>query len=214
MNTIILNASPKGNRQGCGSWFLAQAFVGGMKNPCEIRAIAKEDHAALAEYTRQFDKIVMILPNYIHAIPSGALDFINKLPPTDGSRAIGFIIQSGYAESSESAIAVRLLQKCAQRLGYAYLGTVVKGGCGGLAIMPEKYGKLMAQFARFSAHFEETGRFDEELAADFARPYKFSAFQMWMFNALSPIGNSLGWHKIMKANGAYQTRLAMPYLEK
>lgn len=213
MKTIILNGSPKGNSQGSGSYFLAKAFVSGMKAPCEIRAFAKADNRVLAEYTRQYDHIIMILPNYIHAIPGGALDFLNKLPPADGSRAIGFIIQSGYPESSESEIMVRLFKKCAQRLGYTYLGTVVKGGCAGIGVMPEKYGKLAEQFTRFGTLYEETGQFDEKLTADFAKPYKLSVFQMCILNALIPISNSL-WHKIMKTNNAFEKRLDRPYLNK
>lgn len=214
MKTIILSGSPKLNSQGSGSYFLAKAFVNGMKNPCEIRTIAKEDHTILAKYTQQFDSMIIILPNYIHSIPSGALDFLNKLPPTDGNHAIGFIIQSGYPESSESEIMVRLFKKCAQRLGYTYLGTVVKGSCAGIAFMPEKFGKLAMRFARLGALFEETGHFDEKITADFAKPYKLSPFKMWLFNALDPISNSLGWHKFMKRNNAFETRLNKPYLNQ
>lgn len=214
MKTIVLNGSPKGNSQSSSSYFLAKAFVRSMNTPCEIRAIAKEDNKVLAEYTSQFDNIIIILPNYIHSIPSGTLDFLNKLPPAAGSRAIGFIIQSGYPESSESEIMVRLFRKFAQRLGYAYHGTVVKGGCAGLAIMPKMFRRLAEQFAQFGALFEETGQFDEKLAADFAKPYMLSPFKMWIFNALDPISNSLTWHKFMKKNNAFEKRLDMPYLDR
>ncbi len=43
MKTILLNGSPKGNVQSSGSYFLAKAFASGMKEPCEIRSVYKED---------------------------------------------------------------------------------------------------------------------------------------------------------------------------
>lgn len=93
MKTIIINGSPKGNGQNCGSYFLANAFVSGMNEPCEIRAIAQENGQELLEYVKQFDRIILITPNYIHSVPSGTLEFLYGLPKAAPRQAIGFIIQ-------------------------------------------------------------------------------------------------------------------------
>lgn len=55
----------------------------------------------------------------------------------------------------------RFFEKTAVRLGYDYLGTVVKGECGGLAIMPQMFKKLGKQFAQFGMLYEQTGYFDK-----------------------------------------------------
>ncbi len=89
-----------------------------------------------------------------------------------------------------------------------------KGACAGLAIMPEKYKKLMDDFSEFGVLFEQTGRFDESYIYKFAKPIRLSNFQVRMLNALSPVSEVLGWNRILKANNAYEQRLDMPYIER
>ena len=157
MKTILLNGSPKGNVQSSGSYFLAKAFASGMKEPCEIRSVYKEDRWELLQYVSQFERIIFFTPNYIHLIPARTLDFLYALPKGSEGQSLGFIIQSGYPESAESEIAGRFFKRFASRLQYGYLGTVVKGECAGLAIIPEKFGKLEKKFAEFGALYEERG---------------------------------------------------------
>lgn len=214
MKTIILNGSPKGNVGNCGSYLLAKAFVSKMTTPYEIHSIAKESRERLMETVRHVDNIVIIAPNYIHSIPSQTLDFIYALPHSQGNQKIGFIIQSGYPESSESEIICCYLNRLGERLGYTVLGAIAKGECAGLAIMPERFKKLQDNFSEFGVLFEHTGQFDKLFVAKFAKPVRLSKFQTRMFNALAPISKALGWNKILKANNAYEKRLDMPYLER
>ncbi len=214
MKTIILNGSPKGNVEKCGSYLLARAFVSRMKAQCEIRSIAKENRESLIDSVRNADNIIIIAPNYIHSIPAGTLDFIYTLPQSQKNQSIGFIIQSGYPESSESEIVCRYLKRFGEQMGYIVLGAIAKGECAGLAIMPEKYKKLMDDFSEFGVLFEQTGRFDESYIYKFAKPIRLSNFQVRMLNALSPVSEVLGWNRILKANNAYEQRLDMPYLER
>jgi hypothetical protein len=168
MKTIILNGSPKGNVENCGSFLLARAFVNKMSTPCEIRSIAKENRQTLLQSIHRADNIIIIAPNYIHSIPAGTLDFLYALPPSQENQNIGFIIQSGYPESSESEIICRYLERLAERLGYTVLGAVAKGVCAGLAIMPERFKRLMNDFSEFGVTFEQTGIFDKKLIDKFA----------------------------------------------
>lgn len=213
MKTIILNGSPKGNTENSGSYFLAKAFVSRMKVPSEIHAVAKENRRELLELIRQAANIIIITPNYIHSVPSGMLELLQALPKAQEKQSIGLIIQAGYPEAAESEIMCRFFHRLATRLGYDELGMVVKGECAGLAIMPEKFGKLKEQFAKFGELYEQTGRFDERRIKDFAKPATLSKAQMWLLNAMNPIGNSFGWHKIMKENNAFANRSDMPYLD-
>ena len=214
MKTIILNGSPKGNVENCGSYLLARAFVSRMTTPCEIRSIVKENRESLMDSVRHADNIIIIAPNYIHSIPAETLDFLYALPKSQGNQSIGYIIQSGYPESSESEIVCRYLKKFGERLGYNVLGAIAKGECAGLAIMPERYKKLMNDFSEFGIIYEQTGRFDKNYVDKFAKPIRLSKFQTCMLNALTPISKAFGWNRILKANKAYENRLDMPYIEK
>lgn len=214
MKNIILNGSPKGNAENCGSYLLARAFVNKMSAPYEIRSIVKENRESLIESVRNADNIIMIAPNYIHSIPSETLDFLYALPRSQGNQSIGFIIQSGYPESSESEIICRYLKRLGERLGYNVLGAIAKGECAGLAIMPKRFKRLQNDFSEFGYLFEHTGEFDKLFIDKFAKPIRLSKFQTRMLNALAPISNSLGWNRFLKANKAYERRFDMPYLER
>lgn len=214
MNTIILNGSPKGNVEKCGSYFLAQAFVSGMGQPCEIRSIAKEDAASLIKYIESFDRIIIITPNYIHAVPGPVIRFLGMLPPAgDSERSFGFIIQSGYPEAAESEIISRYFANLMRQLNYDYLGTVIKGECAGLAIMPGMFKKLAKKFAAFGKDYEQTGSFSEKYIKKFAEPYELSKSAVWRLNMMDKIGVSrIGWNKMQKAHGGYEHRLDRPFL--
>lgn len=213
MKTILLNGSPKGNAGNSASYLLAKAFGEGMGQPREIHAIAKEDRQTLLSLLAQFDHIIVFLPNYIHAVPGDTLDFLYSLPVGDGSQSLGFVIQSGYPEGVESELASRLLANLTARLHYGYLGTVIKGECAGMAIMPERFTKLVKQFTEFGALYARTGRFDPQCCEKFASPYRISRMQTLLANAINPLGNYLGWGSILKKNNAYRQRRATPYLD-
>ncbi len=214
MKTIILNGSPKGNVENCGSYLLAKAFVSKMNTPCEIRSIFKENRESLMDSLCHFDNVIIIAPNYIHSVPAGTLDFLYALPRSHVKRSIGFIIQSGYPESSESEIVCRYLEKFGERLGYNVLGAIAKGECAGLAIMPQRYKKLLNDFSEFGVLFERTGRFDKTYIDGFSKPIRLSRFQVCVLNALAPVSKVFGWNRILKENNAYEKRLDMPYIEK
>ncbi len=215
MKTIILNGSPKGNVNNSGSYFLAKAFVSKMENPCEIHSIAKENQQDLYNYIEQFDNIIIITPNYVHSVPGVVLDFLHKFPSATCNKSIGFIIQSGYPETSESEIICRYFKKTAERLGYHHLGTIAKGECAGIAIMPNMFKKLAEQFAELGKTFEQTNSFDKKYIDLFSQPYLLPKGIVVFLNLLNTIGiGKLGWIKMIKKNNAYQQRLDMPFLDQ
>ena len=214
MKTIILNGSPKGNVDKSASYFLAKAFVSEMKQPCEIRSIAREDADILIKHIEDFDNVIIFTPNYIHAIPGIVIKFLEKLPPAkDSHRSFGFIIQAGYPETAESEIISRYLANLMKQLNYKYLGTVAKGECAGIAIMPNMFKKLAKRFAAFGKDYEQTGTFSEKFIKEFAEPYELSKSMVKRLNFLDKIGVSkIGWHKMQKKYGGYENRLDRPFL--
>lgn len=219
MNTIILNGSPKGNAKNSSSYLLAKAFVSNMDKPYKIYSIYKDAWEDLMAAVQQADCIIIITPNYIHSVPAKTLDFIYSLPKGDGKKHIGYIIQSGYPESSESDIICRYLERLTNCLGYTFLGTVVKAGCAGLGIcadlniMQNKFEPLKNDFSAFGALFEKTKAFDPSLSAKFASPIYLSKFQTCMLNLMSPLENFIGWNRVLKSNNCYKTRYDTPFLK-
>ncbi|WP_085834065.1 hypothetical protein [Clostridium merdae] len=213
MKTLILNGSPKGNSEKSGSYFLAKAFVSQMEHPCEIRALATENQEELVQYMGGFDHIILISPNYIHALPGIVIKFLEKLTPLESSnRAFGFIIQSGYPESAESELIGKYVTKLVQRLGYECLGTVIKGECAGIAIMPNMFQKLAKRFAAFGKDYEQTGVFSNAFIEEFGEPYRLSDSSIRKLNMLDKIGVAkIGWHKMQKKHGGYEKRMDTPF---
>lgn len=214
MRTIILNGSPKGNVNTSGSYFLAQAFVSKMEQPCEIRSIAKEDSKSLLQYIEQFEHVIIITPNYIHAVPGIVMKFLEMLPPAKNTqRSFGLIIQAGYPETAESEIVCRYFEQLMYRLNYNCLGTVAKGECAGIPIMPNMFKKLAKRFAAFGKDYEQTRGFSEEYIKEFAKPYTLSKSTICFLTFWDKVGISkIGWHKIQKDHGCYANRLDRPFL--
>lgn len=107
------------------------------------------------------DRMIPLYLPYTMSAKGGTLEFLYALSKAAPGQSLSFIIQAGYPESSESEIVSRFFQAYASHLGYGYLGTVVKGECAGIALMPRMFKKLKKQFAKFGALYEQTGRFDE-----------------------------------------------------
>lgn len=213
MKTIILNGSPKGNSEKSGSYFLAKAFVSQMEHPFEIRSIAAENLEELVKYIENFDHIILISPNYVHALPGIVIKFLEKLTTqTDSRKAFGFIIQSGYPESAESELICKYVTKLVKRLGYNSIGTVIKGECAGIAMMPNMYHKLAKRFAAFGKDYEQTGAFSNSFIEEFGEPYRLSDSTIRKLNMLDKIGvTKIGWHKMQKKHGGYEKRLDAPF---
>lgn len=100
-----------------------------------------------------------------------------------------------------------------KQLKYNYLGTVAKGECAGIAIMPNMFKKLAKRFAAFGKDYEQTGAFSEKFIKKFAEPYELSKSMVKRLKLLDKIGVSkIGWHKMQKKYGGYETRLDRPFL--
>ncbi|MFZ2537594.1 MAG: NAD(P)H-dependent oxidoreductase [Oscillospiraceae bacterium] len=213
MSTIILNGSPKGNAQNSASYFLAQAFVSKMKNPCEIISIAKTNFNEILERIADYDNIIFFMPNYIHAMPGIVMKFFELFPSAQNdNKALGFIVQAGYPEGIEEEIVSRFLEQFTKRLGYKYLGTAAKGEAAGIAIFPDKFKKLAIKFSEFGLLYEQTGSFNKNYMEDFAKPYELSNFYRGLFNFADKIGLAkLGWNIMLKKHNAYQKRYDKPY---
>ncbi|MCL0065312.1 NAD(P)H-dependent oxidoreductase [Dehalococcoidia bacterium] len=214
MKTIILNGSPKGNSKNSNSRIFADEFVKNMRNPCEIKCIAKDDPKKLAGYVAGFDTIIIILPLYIHAMPGIVMKFIEELEPTTSEgKYIGFIVQGGFIESAQHKFVEHYFEDLAKQLNFNYLGTISKGEAAGIYMYPRMFKKVLKSLADLGIAYEETHDFDKEIVKRLGKPYELSKFQLKMLGLVNKIGlSNVGWHKMLKKNNAFDKRLDRPFL--
>ena len=216
MSTIILSGSPKGNSDKSNSKIFADEFVRKMKNPCEVKYIANSNYRELAEYIKNFNSIIFILPLYIHAMPGIVMKFIEELEPLDTkNKSMGFIVQAGFIETSQHRFLERYLENLVNKLNYTYLGTVSKGEAAGIYMYPRMFKKVLRLINDLGENYEKTNAFNESIVKKLEIPYDLTKSQLVLLNLVNTIGlGNIGWHKMLKKNNAFHKRLDRPFAEK
>jgi len=213
MRTLVINGSPKA-KNGNTEVFIKQ-FIKGMKAPCEICYAAKEDSLQLAKYMKQFDTVIMAMPLYIHAMPGIVMKIIECMEPvSDGGKAMGFIVQSGFMESAQSKYLERYLSAHTKHLNYTYIGTVIKGGSAGTCMMPEQMNKkLFKQLRMLGEYFEISGSFHIETVKELAKPNKLSKDKSRLLQFLCKLGlgDNMFWNMMLKNNNALRRKFDKPF---
>ena len=216
MNTIILNGSPRGQKGN--SEIFIRHFISGMKSPSEVKYISKEDPRTLAEYVKDFDTIIFVLPLYIHSMPGVTMRFIECLQPAEISenKSIGFILQGGFPESSQYKYVEKYFGALSEELNRTYLGTVIKGNSAGTYMMPSfMTKKLFKSLKRLGEIYDKTHTFDSAIIEEFKKPYELKGFTLAKMNFATKVGlNKVFWDKFLKENGALDKCLDRPFLEK
>lgn len=214
MRTIIVNGSPKGDSVNSNSRIFAEEFVRNMKNPCEIKCIAKADPEELAGYVQDFDAVIIILPLYIHAMPGTVMKFIEKLKPAAAEgKYIGFIVQAGFIETAQERFVEAYFANLAKQLNYSYLGTVSKGEAAGIYMYPKMFKKVLKLVADLGAAYEETHSFDKDIVKRLGKPYELSKPMLRFLWLAKKLGlDNVGWHKVLRENNALEKRLDRPFL--
>lgn len=215
MKTVVINGSPKGEK-GNTEIFIRE-FLKGMKNPCEVRYVARENPHMIAQELKQADMIIIAMPLYVHAMPGIVMKLIEELEPAEGNeKSMGFIVQSGFIESAQSKYLERYLSALTNRLNYNYIGTVIKGGSEGVHMMPEKMNrKLFMSLRSLGAHIEEAGLFDEVLVKELSIPYSLSRGEVRLKQILFKLGlgNSIYWRMLLKENKASNNKYDRPFAD-
>jgi len=206
--------SPKGNSVNSNSQIFAEEFVRNMKNPCEIKCIAKADPEELARYVVGFDAIIIILPLYIHAMPGIVMKFIECFKPaTTEGKCIGFIIQAGFIETAQERFVERYFADLARQLNYSYLGTVSKGEAAGIYMYPKMFKKVLKLVADLGMVYEDTISFDKDIVKKMGKPYELTKSLLWILEAVNKVGlSNVFWHRELKKNNAFDKRVDRPFL--
>jgi hypothetical protein len=155
--------------------------------------------------------VIFVLPLYVHAMPSHLMAFIEMLQPSKGS--LGFIVQQGFPESSQSYFLEAYFERLTQRLQRDYLGTAIKGGVEGFQLQPAKeQEKILAPFVKLVGSVLESGQMSAPILAELADKAYLSKGMLFMFKLLAPTGliNAF-WDRQLKQNNAFQQRFDKPY---
>ncbi len=221
MRLTIFNGSPRG--KGSNTKILLEQFMQGFEasagNSCEVFYLNRtQEHHLYAQALAEAECVLLAFPLYTDAMPGIVMAFIEALEPLcrrAGNPPIGFMVQSGFPESAHSRHVEKYLEKLARRLGSRYLGTIVKGGCEGIQIMPENMTrKLFESFRQIGKTFGKTGQFDPALLRELAKPERYPRWMAPFFMLFVKTSRaSFYWDSQLKENGVYEQRFARPFAE-
>ena len=241
MTLLLINGSPRGATGN--SKLLLDAFAAGVRREDPNFAIAEvnlksktglDDALRLAQSAAD---IVVAFPLYVDTMPAGVKELFEALPKqAEGEQPsrLGFVVQSGFPESSQSFPLERYLEKLCRRLGYGYLGTVIKGG-GEVIRIPPRDAPLWAKiFCLVGAHtnlgrvgyllnrprlekkfivlgerYVRTGAFDPALVERLRSLRRLGPFGFLLYRI---VGERCYWAPLLKRNGALPHRDARPFL--
>ncbi len=221
MKLTVFNGSPRG--KGGNTELMLGRFLSGFAsvqgNSSEVFHLQKiKDHPEAAAAFGRAEAVLVGLPLYTDAMPGLVMAFFELLEQYRGRAAnpgLGFLVQSGFPEAVHSRALERYLANLADHLACPYLGTMVRGGCEGLRLAPEKRNRrLFSMLEEIGRDFGEKGRFNPALLAGLAGPERFPAAAAAIMKPLFRLNLFNGyWNRMLKANGAYARRFARPYRE-
>ena len=231
----VFNGSPRGSK-GNTPLLLDQFLKGFTSLPGKSYEVVHLNHikqaGSFVEAYARAECVLLGFPLYTDGMPGIVKAFIEQLEPFQTRKVsnqtlrvfetlrvysppppIGFFVQSGFPEAAHSRHVEHYLEKLARRLGSPYLGTIVKGGCEGIRLMPPNMtARLFESFYQIGRVFGETGRFDPTLLHNLAKPERYSPLLAPVFKIFArlPVA-SFYWDGMLKENGAYERRFAHPY---
>lgn len=155
--------------------------------------------------------VIFALPLYVHAMPSHVMAFLEMLKPSTGS--LGFIVQQGFPESSQSYFLEAYFEILTRRLQRDYIGTALKGSSEGLKYQPaNKQEKILAPFVDLIGSVFQSGHMAEQVLTKLAGQAYLPKGMLLLFRLLAPTGliNS-DWDSLLKQNSAFSQRFDRPY---
>lgn len=207
---ILYNGSPR--RNGSNTALILKAISDAYGPNIVIRDLKQKKMWAqwAADFTSE-SAVIFVLPLYVHAMPSHVMAFLEMLQPSQGS--LGFIVQQGFPESSQSYFLEAYLERLTQRLQREYIGTAIKGGVEGFQLQSAKeQKKILAPFVELVGSVLESGHMSTPILTELADKAYLSKGMLFMFRLLAPTGLiNAYWDRQLKQNNAFNQRFARPY---
>lgn len=215
----VFNGSPRGEK-GSNTLILLNEFTRSFEG--NIQLLHLWNGKDMENHVKAFQSAECVwlgFPLYTDCMPSIVTRFIDALQPLlkrSVNPPIGFLVQSGFAESLHSRYVERYLEKLARRLGSPYLGTIVKGGGEGIHVMPPQANrKLFQNLQHLGASFKSNGKLDERVLSQIAKPERIPTLIIPPVKKAMriPLFNSY-FDGQLQENGAYEKRFDRPFLEE
>ena len=221
MQLTIYNGSPRG--KAGNTEILLTKVLEGFQSSADVDVTwvhlnSRQERAAAHESFPQADLVLLGFPLYTDGMPGLVKEFIESLAPyvgREGNPPMAFLVQSGFPEAAHSRPVERYLEKLARRLNAPYAGTIVKGGCEGVRMMPEQMNqKLFTGLQDLGAALARDGQFEPEKLQALAKPEHYPKVAIPLMSLLLklPLMQSY-WNNQLKKNGAYEDRFAQPFME-
>ena len=219
LHLTLFNGSPRGPKGNTPVMLqqLAQGFVSAGGSIIDTFHLVRQNE--LASFRDAFataEAVVIGFPLYTDAMPGIVKAFFEALEPLRGrgnNPALGFVMQSGFPESTHMRHIERYLAKLAARLDSPYLGSLIKGGGEGIRLMPDNMNrKLFDQLKLLGRSLRLTGQFDPDAVRALAGRERYPAYLIPLFKVLvkTPFLATY-WNNQLKANGVYEQRFAQPF---
>ena len=209
---IIYNGSPR--IQGSNTALILKAISEAYGAQSVIRDLKQKKMWTqwAADFSSE-NAVIFFLPLYVHAMPSHVMAFLEMLQPSNGS--MGFIVQQGFPESSQSYFLEAYFENLTRRLERDYIGTAIKGGIEGFQLQPAKQQeKIIAPFVELIGSVLESGQMSAQILANLADPVYLSKGTLFLFKVLAPTGLiQFYWDRQLKQNNAFQQRSDKPFAE-
>jgi len=221
MQLTVYNGSPRG--KAGNTEIMLNKVVEGIQSITEvdltwINLSNRRERAVAHENFPNADLILFGFPLYTDAMPGLTKEFIESLAPycaREANPRMAFLVQSGFPEACQSRPVERYLEKLVRRLNAPYAGTIVKGGCEGVRMMPEQMNrKLFAGLKACGVELAQTGSLDPEKLRKLAKPERYPKIVAPLFRLILklPMMQSY-WNNQLKKNGAFENSFARPFME-
>lgn len=219
MRLTIFNGSPKHGDNNTARMMdeFAKGFSSIDNNEFNIYKL--NSFANIAEGVKLFeaaDCIIIAFPLYVYSMPAGVKEFIEALEPLkhDGKcRKVGFLVQYGFHEAIHARPLERYLEQLAGMLNCEYVGTIIKGGCDGIAKAPDakRNAMLLHGVNEIGRDFGENGMFNVQMLADFAKPEIQKKGSVFIMKCIAKMINKFYWSSELKKNGVLESSFNKPY---
>lgn len=219
MQLTIYNGSPRG--KAGNTEIMLKKVVEGFQAVSDadvtwIHLNSRQQRDTAHEAFPKSNLVLLGFPLYTDAMPGLVKEFIESLAPyvdRENNPAMAFMVQSGFPEACHSRPVERYLEKLTRRLKAPYAGTIVKGGCEGVHLMPEQMNrKLFTGLHELGTDLAQPGVLDSEKLRKLAKPERYSKIITPLFKLVLslPIMQSY-WNNQLKKNGVYENRFARPF---
>ena len=215
MKLGLINASPRGKKSNSAevlNW-LTRAINEELETTL-VYAVKAENQPQAIESIKSCDYYVVIFPLYADSMPGIAKKFFENMMNEKESftgKPVLFIIHSGFPEAIQSRMAERYARHFAKLMDMQTMGCLIMGNSEGIRMHPKQAASKRAEaITQIGKVILEKRPLTE---AECILPGQFEKMPKPMLNMFKNLAflMDIGWHRMMRQNGAYQNRLDRPY---